>query len=32
MSQYGANALAKRHKNYKEILEYYYKGVKIKKL
>lgn len=32
LSQYGANALAKRKKNYKEILEYYYKGTEIKKL
>ena len=32
MSQYGANALAKRKKNYRDILEYYYKGTKIKKL
>ena len=32
MSQYGANALAKQSKNYKEILEYYYQGTEIKKL
>jgi stage II sporulation protein D len=29
MSQYGANSMAKEGKNYKEILEYYYKGIKI---
>ena len=29
MSQFGANELAKSGKGYKEILEYYYKGVKI---
>jgi len=32
MSQYGANALAKHRKNYKEILKYYYQGTEIKKL
>lgn len=32
MSQYGANALAKQHKNYREILNYYYQGTEIKKL
>lgn len=32
MSQYGANALAKRHKTYDEILKYYYKGTKLQKL
>lgn len=32
LSQYGANALAKRHKNYEEILKYYYQGTEIKKL
>lgn len=31
LSQYGANALAKQHKNYKEILKYYYKDTEIKK-
>ena len=30
MSQYGANGLAKKGYNYKEILEYYYKDVEIK--
>lgn len=29
MSQYGANSMAKEGKNYKEILEYYYKGIKV---
>lgn len=29
MSQYGANSMADEGKNYKEILEYYYKGIKI---
>ena len=32
MSQYGANALAKQNKNYKEILKYYYQGTQIEKL
>lgn len=32
MSQYGANALAKRKKSYKEILKYYYTGTSIQKL
>lgn len=32
LSQYGANALAKRHKNYEEILKYYYQGTELKKL
>lgn len=32
LSQYGANALAKQKKNYKEILNYYYKNTKIEKL
>lgn len=32
MSQYGANALAKNNKTYKEILKYYYLGTEIKKL
>lgn len=32
MSQYGANALAKQNKNYKDILKYYYLGTEIKKL
>ena len=32
MSQYGANALAKKNKTYKEILKYYYTGTEIKKL
>ena len=32
MSQYGANALAKRNKNYIDILKYYYKDTEIKKL
>ena len=30
MSQYGANEMAKTGKNYKEILEHYYKGAEIK--
>ena len=29
MSQYGAQGMALEHKNYKEILEYYYKNTKI---
>jgi len=29
MSQYGANILAKKGKNYKDILKYYYKGIEI---
>ncbi|MDK7669165.1 stage II sporulation protein D [Cytobacillus oceanisediminis] len=29
MSQYGANSMATEGKKYKEILEYYYKGIKI---
>ncbi len=32
MSQYGANALAKQDKTYEDIIKYYYKGTKIKKL
>ena len=32
MSQYGANALAKRKMTYQEILKYYYKGTEIKKI
>lgn len=32
LSQYGANALAKRNKNYEEILKYYYQGTELKKL
>ena len=32
MSQYGANAMAKRGKKYYEILEHYYKGTKIDNL
>ena len=32
MSQYGANALAKQNKNYKEILNYYYQGTNLQKL
>lgn len=32
MSQYGANALAKRNKKYQEIIKYYYQGTEIKKL
>lgn len=32
MSQYGANALAKRHKKYDEILKYYYQGTNLQKL
>lgn len=32
LSQYGSNALAKRNKNYIEILKYYYQGTEIKKL
>lgn len=30
MSQYGANGLAKRGRNYKQILKHYYRGVSIK--
>lgn len=30
MSQYGANAMAKNGKSYKDILLYYYTGVEIK--
>lgn len=29
MSQYGANSMAKEGKNYREILEYYYKDIKV---
>ena len=32
LSQYGANALAKRNKDYKEILKYYYQGTELQKL
>ena len=32
MSQFGANALAKRNKKYQEIIKYYYQGTEIKKL
>lgn len=32
LSQYGANALAKRNKNYEEILKYYYQGTELKKI
>lgn len=32
MSQWGANVMAKAGKNYTQILTYYYKGVKIKKI
>lgn len=32
MSQYGANALAKRNKKYQEIIKYYYQGTEIKKI
>ena len=32
MSQYGANAMALKGYNYKEILKYYYKDVEIKKI
>ncbi|MFN7250353.1 MAG: stage II sporulation protein D [Anaerobacillus sp.] len=32
MSQYGANSMAKDGKNYKEILEYYYRGIEIEDL
>ena len=32
MSQYGANALAKQNKNYKEILNYYYQGTNLQNL
>ncbi|MFD3158243.1 stage II sporulation protein D [Haloimpatiens sp. FM7330] len=32
MSQWGANAMAKQNKNYKEILLHYYKGTKIKNI
>ena len=31
MSQYGANEMAKKGMNYKEILQYYYNGTKIEK-
>lgn len=31
LSQYGANELAKEGKNYKEILQYYYKEIQIKR-
>ena len=30
LSQYGANEMAKKGKDYKEILNYYYKGVELK--
>ncbi|WP_156939795.1 stage II sporulation protein D [Clostridium lundense] len=32
MSQWGANAMAKSNKNYKEILGHYYQGTKVEKL
>lgn len=32
MSQYGANGMAKKGYNYKEILKYYYQGIEIKKI
>lgn len=32
MSQYGANALAKKNKTYQEILKYYYQGTNLQKL
>lgn len=32
MSQYGANSMAEKGKDYKEILEHYYPGTEIKKL
>ena len=32
LSQYGANALAKQHKKYDEILKYYYQGTNLQKL
>lgn len=32
MSQYGANALAKQKKTYKDILKYYYSGTSLEKL
>ena len=32
MSKYGANALADKGYNYKEILDYYYKGTNIEKI
>lgn len=32
MSQYGANEMALKGKNYKEIIKYYYQGVTIKKI
>ena len=32
MSQYGAQGMALEQKNYKEILEYYYKNTKIIKI
>ena len=31
MSQYGADEMAKKGMNYKEILQYYYNGTKIEK-
>lgn len=32
MSQWGADAMAKKGKNYKEILEHYYSGIEIEKI
>ncbi|MGN1337576.1 MAG: stage II sporulation protein D [Candidatus Coprovivens sp.] len=32
MSQYGANYMAKENYNYKEILEYYYEGIKFREI
>lgn len=32
LSQYGANALAKRNNSYKDILKYYYQGTELKKI
>ncbi|MDS1029700.1 stage II sporulation protein D [Bacillota bacterium LX-D] len=32
MSQYGANGLAKQGKNYKQILQHYYKGIELRKI
>lgn len=32
MSQYGANGMAEKGKNYEEIVTYYYKGVEISEL
>ena len=32
MSQYGAQAMAKENKSYKEILHHYYQNVEIKRI